>query len=148
MLRAVPAAVAEAQSPGDLLSSYSTMTGDQMVAILRHMGFTPTLTRDQDGDPLVNFQIEGLQTSVYYYSGSNGNYGEIQFYAGFSDTPSLDKVNAWNRDHRFGRAYLSAQGKLHVEYDVALEGGVTEEYLENSVRQWHTVLNSFTKYFE
>lgn len=140
-----PGAAGIGQNGGS--ATYTSVTGDDVVGILREMGFVPELTKDDDGDPLVKFQIEGLKTSIYFFEGSGGRYSAIQFFAGFDDSPTLDKVNTWNTKHRYGRSYLGSTGKLRVEYDVALEGGLTKDNLEACVRRWHTVLNSFTEFF-
>ncbi|GLV47340.1 hypothetical protein TJA_05120 [Thermus sp. LT1-2-5] len=53
--------------------------------------------------------------------------GVLSLSAGFSldEAPSLDLVNAWNREHRFSRAYLNEEGDVWVESDLDLTGGVS-----------------------
>ncbi|MEZ0348745.1 MAG: YbjN domain-containing protein [Thermus sp.] len=53
--------------------------------------------------------------------------GVLSLSAGFSleETPSLDLVNAWNRERRFSRAYVDEEGDLWVESDLDLTGGVS-----------------------
>lgn len=141
-----PGLAASGQTGGGA-TSYDSVTGDDVVGMLREMGFTPELTKDSDGDPLVNFQIEGVKTSIYFYENSGGRYSAIQFYSGFEDQPPISKVNDWNANHRYGRAYLSSAGKLHIEYDIALTGGISRDNLEECVRRWHTVLSAFAAFF-
>lgn len=37
----------------------------------------------------------------------------------------LEHINAWNRERRFSRAYVDADGDAVLEFDLDLEGGVT-----------------------
>ena len=39
----------------------------------------------------------------------NANCEDVNFYSGFLDNkPDLETINAWNRDKRFGKAYLDS----------------------------------------
>jgi hypothetical protein len=37
----------------------------------------------------------------------------------------LDLANAWNKDHRFSRAYVDEEGNIRLESELDLSGGVS-----------------------
>ena len=37
----------------------------------------------------------------------------------------LDLANAWNKDHRFSRAYVDEEGNIWLELELDLSGGVS-----------------------
>ncbi|GAB5601521.1 YbjN domain-containing protein [Thermus sp. FJN-A] len=53
--------------------------------------------------------------------------GVLTLSAGFTleEPPDLEDINAWNRDHRFSRAFLEEDGSVWVESDLDLTGGVS-----------------------
>jgi hypothetical protein len=59
---------------------------------------------------------------------------------------SLDKVNAWNKEKRFSRAYLDTDGDANVEWDIDLEGGVTLSAVREGVRTFQAVVSVFKGY--
>jgi hypothetical protein len=64
---------------------------------------------------------------LFFVSDSKEN---IQAYAGFeSDNTTCAKVNQWNADKRFSRAYLDDDDDPVIELDLDLEGGITQERL-------------------
>jgi len=121
----------------------SSVTGNYMMSVLKEMGFAPELTKDDDGDPLIHFQVEGTKCSIFYFEGTDGHYQSIQYYVGYENAPTLDKINDWNRKHRFGRAYLGGDGHARMEFDVPLYGGVSEDHLQQTMRRWKDLISSF-----
>ncbi|MBP7161777.1 YbjN domain-containing protein [Myxococcota bacterium] len=64
---------------------------------------------------------------LFFVSDSKEN---IQAYAGFeSDNTTCAKVNQWNAEKRFSRAYLDDDDDPVIELDLDLEGGITQERL-------------------
>jgi len=134
------AAPAQSASKAPIITS---VTGSDMMAVLKEMGFVPELTKDSDGDPLIHFQVEGTKCSIFYFEGTSGQYESIQYYVGYDNAPSLDKINEWNQGHRYGRAYLGTDGHARMEFDVPLYGGVSEDHLEQTVHRWKDLVSSF-----
>ena len=56
-----------------------------------------------------------------------------------------DNIAAWNRDARFGRAYLDRDGDPVVEMDVDVSRGATTEALASNLESWRLVLREFSK---
>jgi hypothetical protein len=59
---------------------------------------------------------------------------------------SLDRVNQWNKEKRFSRAYLDGDGDANVEWDIDLEGGVTMEAVREGIRTFNAVVQMFKSY--
>lgn len=122
---------------------------DQIADIARRYG-SATVGTDKDGDPKISGRIEGgLGYSILFYGCENGqNCTSIQFHAGFelSNGPSVQKLNDWNRDKRYFKAYLGKDKSPHVEMDVTLKHGVPADTVAESVRLWTTYLKDFSKY--
>lgn len=63
----------------------------------------------------------------------NGN--NFKFFSGFRNSPTAwEKINAFNRDFRFGRAYLDTEGDPCLEIDLDLTGGVTSDRIKTFLK--------------
>lgn len=101
-----------------------------------------------NGDPRISGEIDGLTYHVSFGSCvANTNCRDLTFYAGFLDNKqTLDVINAWNRDRRFGKAYLDGDLDAVIEFDVNLEHGVTRENLDTTFHLWTLILDQYTTY--
>jgi hypothetical protein len=141
-----------------LLAAFATApAGAQMVAsatpqsvvrALQAAGYKAELATDTGGDPMIRSSAAGAKFTVFFFGcEKNANCGEIQFYAGWTDKVSLEQINAWNRKHRFGRAYLDDKGEVNIEYDVNLEGaGVSDALFRNDLELWDSLMGEFQTY--
>jgi hypothetical protein len=57
--------------------------------------------------------------------------------------PTLERINAWNREHRFSRAYLDADGDPVLEADLDLSGGVAEGVIRAFLDLFEESLRAF-----
>lgn len=124
---------------------HTSVTGAELSGILAGMGLVAELSTDPTGDPRLVFEQDGYKVLVATYGCEGGTCSSVQLYAGFSvgrKTP-LEKINDWNRGHRFGRAYLDAEGDPVIEYDLDLEGGVSKRAIEEWVRTFGLILPTF-----
>ena len=120
---------------------------DDIVSIARSYGAAELEKRD-NGDPRIAGQIDGLTYQVFFMNcTADKGCEDINFYAGFTDTkPTMDALNDWNRNKRFGNAYLDSDLDAVIEYDVNLEYGVTRENLEAAFGLWSRLLGDFATY--
>jgi len=123
---------------------YDSINGDEMTAIVREMGFVPELSKDNQGDPVVWFQIEGLKCAIFFYEKAGDRYKSVQFFAGFADKIPLEKVNEWSQKKRYSRVYANDEGHARIEYDLPLAGGVRKEYIVEAIGRWRRLMLSFT----
>lgn len=120
-----------------------------LLDIAKGYGTASLGTDEETGNPM----IEVVTTNLTYYvkirncNAQNEQCEDLNFYAGFANNkPTLDAINAWNKDWRFGRAYLDADLDAVIEYDVDLEYGVTRENLAAQFALWGGLLEGYTDY--
>ncbi|MBD3785531.1 MAG: YbjN domain-containing protein [Sphingomonadales bacterium] len=133
---------AQAQVVGDL---------DVVMNLLQDYGLKVTKDTDIVGDPLLSTRIEGTNFDVYFYSCDEGPCQSIQFSAGFDlENPmSAGKINEWNRDKRFGKAYLDDEGDPYIEYDINLDyDGVGAKNFDDTIDLWRVVLADFRDFID
>lgn len=120
---------------------------DEILNIAKGYG-SATLETQSSGDPKISGRLNGVPYQLYFYNCvENANCEDINFYAGFLDIkPDLETINTWNRDKRFGKAYLDSDLDAVIEWDVNLEFGVTRENLDANFGVWALVLDQYTTY--
>lgn len=99
-----------------------TLSADQLMEVLSKEGLVPEKTKET----VIRVKMDQVGV-LFFVSDSKEN---IQAYAGFeSDNTTCAKVNQWNADKRFSRAYLDDDDDPVIELDLDLEGGITQERL-------------------
>ncbi len=82
----------------------------------------------------------GFNFSIYLYGGcEQDRVTNLQFSSAFGDKVSVEQVNKWNREKRFLKAYMDAEGELCVEWDVVVSF-VTPAAIRECLGWWETVL--------
>ena len=112
--------------------------------------FGPAETdKDSLGDPMVRGQMEGVHYAIYFYGCENGGAcRNLQFRATWDYKGATEAdVTRWNREKRFGKAYLDAEGNLTIDMDVNVDFGVSPENMNDTVDWWKVVLNEFVTFF-
>lgn len=123
------------------------ITGDEVAAVIKARGFPVTLGKDGDGDPKITSKFTDLYFEVHFYNCTAGRCASIQFSKGF-DMPegvTLEKLNEWNRNFRFGRAFRDDETDPFVQMDIDVEKGSTTESIANNLEMWLAVLDEFAK---
>ena len=122
---------------------------DDILNLMRGYG-SATLGKQDDGTPKVYGKIEGQPYTIYFSSCDDKTHTDCQdldFYAGYLGVkPSLDKINSWNRDKRFARAYLDSDGDAAIDMDVNTEHGVTSDNMDSTLGLWVQLVKKFTAY--
>lgn len=120
---------------------------DDILNIARGYG-SANLETQSNGDPKISGKVEGVTYQVFFMNCTNNtNCEDLNFYAGFLDNkPTLDVINAWNRDKRFGKAYLDSDLDAVIEFDLNLVHGVTKENLDAAFSLWTLILDQYTTY--
>jgi hypothetical protein len=116
---------------------------DDIAAMAAQYG-DATLESQSNGQPRISGRISGVPYQVFFLNCDSGTCEDLNFYAGFGGLkPTMDAMNAWNRDRRFGRAYLDSDLDPVIEYDINLEYGVARENLNAAFGVWSIVLGEF-----
>lgn len=120
---------------------------DEILNIAKGYG-AATLEKQSSGDPQISGKINGVSYQVFFMNCTdNKDCEDLNFYAGFLDNkPTLEHINEWNRDKRFGKAYLDSDLDAVVEFDLNLEKGVTSDNLDAAFSLWSLILDQYTTY--
>jgi hypothetical protein len=103
----------------------------------------------RDGVTSLHIADEPLPWNLTFYACGPALCDDIQYSAIFSGPITAGQINAWNRDHRFLKAFFvpAAQGgeaSAVVQYDVVLTGAGTEQLREPTVI-WLKMLREFAQ---
>jgi hypothetical protein len=110
------------------------ITPDELIGLLKDRGMVGT--RTEQGNVTVR---RDNGTIVYIFSGQT-----LQAYYGVTGTSAtLNSMNEWNKNKRFGRAYLDNDGDPCVELDYDLEGGVSDASLKVWIDTVNMIVGSF-----
>ncbi len=120
-------------------------------AIVESQGWPATLITKPDESPYLESNRNGLKFLVLFMNcdDEEKNCKTLQFYMGFSDAKdvSLDKLNTWNKDKRFARAYRDDEGDPVLEMDVDLDfAGIPRENVGESFNTWASLMDSFREF--
>lgn len=120
---------------------------DEIVAIAAAHG-EARLEAQANGDPRIAGTIGGVPYQLFLMNcTAHADCEDLNFYSGFRDIkPTMDALNAWNRDKRFGNAYLDADLDAVIEYDVNLEYGVSRDNLDAAFALWSLLLSEFASH--
>lgn len=122
---------------------------EAIAAVIREQGFETTITKDNDGDPMIKAEGKGYSFVIFFYGcTANRDCATLGFNSYFAGgTSDIAKVNGWNRETRFGRAYVDKDGDPVVEMDVDLDdGGMSPLLFEDHVEFWMSVMSDFAKF--
>ena len=133
------------------VSAQETVDGtsvDEIANVARGYG-SVTMDKATNGDPMISGKIEGVSYYLFFRNCSDTNVDceDLNFYAGFLDNKqTMEAINAWNRDKRFGNAYLDVDLDAAIEFDVNLEHGVSRDNLDAAFSLWSVLLGEYTAY--
>jgi hypothetical protein len=117
--------------------------------VVRGKGFDVEVTKDNDGDPMLQVEGKGYKFAILFYGCTNHrDCVTLGLYAGWTgSTADLAKINKWNKDNRFGRAYIDDENDPVVEMDIDLDdGGMSRLLFEDHIEFWMSVMSQYSKY--
>ena len=126
------------------------VTAQEVASALQSKGFKASIGTDDAGDPMVSSALDGSTFKVLFYDCKSGRCTSFEFSAGFDLDKglSLAKINMWNREYRFGRAWLDDEMDPYIQYDVDVEVGATTESIDNVIARWESLVPDFKKYID
>lgn len=136
-------------APGTVSARTIDATDPAMILEVARGFGSAELTEDTVGDPLVNGRIEGVKYSIFFYDCTEGQSCRTLMFRSTwaADVSSVDRVNEWNRENRFGRAYVDEDGEIVLEMDVNLFAGVTFDNFDDTVDWWRFAMTSFEDFY-
>lgn len=123
---------------------------DQIAGLLRKAGYTIE-QKGEKGDRYLSVDNDGPVSLIIPYGCDDRGRKckSVQFYTGFSpkQKPTLEAMNAYARENRWGRIYLDKDNDPAIELDVDLEqGGMSEELFLDNVAYWNTIAANFSEF--
>ena len=122
------------------------ITADPPVVIkaLNGLGYPAELGPEKLDEPYIIAKADDVEVYVYFYDCQNGRKcGSIMLSSVFDTTGipvSTEKMNGWNEQRRFTRAYLDANGNAAIDMDVIMSGVGLDEKLFGEVVQTYLSL--------
>lgn len=124
----------------------------QILKAMQEYGFTVTMEKDSDGDPKIVGQVSRTKFRVYFFGCTNNkDCGSLHFRAGYDQEGVMSalKVNEWNREKRFTKAYIDDEGDPFMEMDVNLDfDGVGVKNFEDTLDWWRLLVEDFEDFIE
>jgi hypothetical protein len=117
----------------------------RMTKILTSMGLDvqePKTTSDGK-NPVIKFELAGYEVVLFLAK----DHSDAQLFVGFQGqqvTP--EKMNEWNRGHRFTRGYRDQDGDSILESDLDFTGGVTEANIKAWVKIFRSSTGAYAKF--
>ena len=124
---------------------------ERLADLMRRAGFRAEMATDGVGDPMIRSAASGKLFRVMFYECTNNeDCRSIQFRAAFdlADGTTADRMNEWNENERWTRAYVDDEGDPILEYDVNFEGGVSPDNFQDSLRVWERSLGRFIRHVD
>jgi len=140
-----PAAHAANTAPA-LIDGNST---DDILNLARGYG-SAILGTQASGAPKITGKIEGQPYTIYFSSCDDKTHRDcedLDFYAAYpGSSPDADKINGWNRDTRFARAYIDSNGDAGMDMDINLVHGVSPDNMDSTLSLWAQLVKKFTAF--
>ncbi|MDZ3830952.1 MAG: YbjN domain-containing protein [Sphingopyxis sp.] len=123
---------------------------DTIKKIIESRGWPATLVSKDGDDPYIESNRDGLKFLVLFMNCTeNKNCKTLQYYMGFSDAKdvNLERLNQWNKEKRFARAYRDGDGDPVLEMDVDLDfAGLPRENVGESFNTWASLMDSYREF--
>lgn len=93
-----------------------------LVAALQAKGYQAEVGT-AGGEPMISSGAGGVKFKIFFENCTKGtNCTTVTFMTGFTDVDaSLARINDWNRQNRFARAYIDAEDDPVLKMDVDLD---------------------------
>ena len=123
---------------------------DQVAMVMKKAGYQAELGSNL-GERFLTAELDGYKFMVLPYGCDDAkrNCKSLQFFIAFNpeSSPSLEAINAYARENRWGRVYLDKDGDPALEFDLDLEkGGMSEDLFLDNVTYWEAIVQAYAKF--
>ena len=126
------------------------MTIDEIAKWLQSAGYKAEI-QTANGEKNIYSSANGQNFHIYQYDcNKTTRCGSFQFSVGFDTKGSFnpEKLNDWNKDNRWVRAYVDKVNDPWLEFDIDLTPGGTYELLNDEFAVWRMSLDHFHKFMD
>ena len=123
---------------------------DQIAGVLQSEGYQAKLVGEGE-DRYIKTGRSGYNFLILTYDcdDNGGSCKSVQFYIAFAteNKPTLEAMNTYASENRFGRIYLDADRDPVIEMDVDLEaGGMSKELFMDNLAYWEAIMVAFADF--
>ncbi len=148
-LFATPAAAEDAAPCGPNMVCASAPS--TVVAAMDKAKYKPKLSKDGEGDPMIESGEAAYSFAVYFYGcKEHAKCDSLRFESTFEKAPenTAALANKWNMKKRFLQAYVRDDGIFAVAYDVATIGGLNQANFADVLDWWNSQLSELADFFK
>jgi hypothetical protein len=140
---------APAPPPAAAPQVFTEFAPDDLASIIRDGGYRAELIHEND-HYRIRTGMGGYTCNAYLYCNADGKCTSLDWGLNFNPASmyTLTLANRFNREYRYAKAYLAANGTFTLEYSVDFAGGVTREAILQSAQRFENVasgLDSWVK---
>ena len=148
MRRTLAAAVVVCTLAGPALAGLPNdgLTAKDVAGWLNHQHLDAEIDQARSGDRPTVIRVAGSAPfAIYLYDCKKDRCTSMQYSASVrsAQAPSVARINAWNRQSRYIRAYQDTSGRMFGEYDIDIAPGLDQKALDHSLRRWLSALQRF-----
>ncbi len=123
---------------------------DQIADVMKGAGHKVEV-KDVKGERFISAEGSGYKYAIFSFGCDDAgkNCKSIQFFVAFDpkSSPSLEQMNTYAREHRWGRPYLDKEGDPAIEFDLDLEkGGMSPELFLDNVEYWEAIMVAYAEW--
>lgn len=120
-------------------------------AIAKAQGYAPEMLKQNGSAPSFRMNIDDTNSLVLFMNcdDSHANCKTLQFYLAYSVPDGVDagRINDWNKEKRFSRAYIDGSGDPVLEMDLDLDfAGLPRENVAEAFSLWAALTGSFSSF--
>jgi len=119
---------------------------DRVAELARTYGPAERRFDDAEDGPWIRAEMDDVVYTISFLNciaGTDCTSVQLRAWWESAGAHTLEAVNQWNRERRFGAAYLDSSNNVTVEFDVNLAGGVTAVNFDDTLQWWQVVLREF-----
>lgn len=134
------------------MADVTATDANTVMKAMQGFGLVATMGEDGQGDPKISSRVSDTKFSVYFYGcEDNDNCSSIMLKAGYDLDNGISslKINEWNREKRFAKAYIDDEGDPFLEMDVNLDfEGIGDKNFEDDLDWWRLLVEDFEEFID
>ena len=120
---------------------------DQIAGVLKEEGYQAKID-EGDGQRWIESAMSGYTYIILPFGCDDAGKDckSVQFYVAFvpANKPTLQEMNKYAAENRFGRVYLDDEGDPIIEMDIDLEaGGMSRALFLDNLAYWDSIMVAF-----
>jgi hypothetical protein len=112
-------------------------------------GYKAEIVKADKGEDYIKSAAEGTNYQIYMEDCDETHHcRSLQFSTGFNleKGTTAAKINEWNSDNRYVKAYIDGENDPYLQYDANLAPGGTYEALDDDFAVWRSFIPDFKKF--